>query len=253
MGKQPLGNTKTFYVPPAQFDGDIATLTADEHHHLRNVLRIRTGETIRLMNGEGTSYLARVLDTKMEGATQAQILSAEFHAPRLPSLTLFQGVPKHDKMELILQKTTELGVTRIVPMHAERSLQKPSQNRCERWQRVIISATKQCGRAWLPELSPPQKFEACLAQVKQFALSLLCCENERERHIKTVLRHHEGQGQDAASIAIFIGPEGGFSAEEVNAAAENGCIPVTLGPNILRTETAAIASVAVVYYQMHII
>lgn len=252
----------TSYVPPTQVEEDIATVTGDEHHHLRNVRRIRTGENIRLIDGKGTVSIAKVLDTDIADATQAQILSYEFHAPRLPSLTLFQGVPKHDKMELILQKTTELGITRIVPMHSERSLQKPSQNRCERWQRVIISATKQCGRAWLPALSPPQKFEACLAQVKQFALSLLCCENERERHIKTVLRHHEGQalalranregqGQGVASIAIFIGPEGGFSAEEVNAAIENGCIPVTLGPNILRTETAAIASVAVVAYEYY--
>lgn len=252
----------TSYVPPTQVDEDIATLTGDEHHHLRNVRRIRTGENIRLIDGKGTVSIAKVLDTEITDATQAEILSREFHAPRLPSLTLFQAMPKHDKMELILQKTTELGVTQIVPMHTERSSQKPSQNRCERWHRVIISATKQCGRAWLPELSPPQKFEACLAQVKQFALSLLCCENETERHIKTVLRHHEGQalalrenregqGQGAASIAIFIGPEGGFSAEEVNAAIEKGCLPVTLGQNILRTETAAIAAIAVVAYEYY--
>ena len=238
----------TSYVPPTQFDGDIATITGDEHHHLRNVRRIRTGENIRLIDGKGTVSIAKVLDTEIADATQAEVLSCEFHAPRLPSLTLFQGVPKHDKMEFILQKTTELGVTQIIPMHSERSLQKPSQQRCERWQRVIVSATKQCKRAWLPELSSPQKFEACLAQVERFTLSLICCESVRERHIKTVLRHRLAP-PEPESIAIFIGPEGGFSAEEVNAAIENGCMPVTLGENILRTETAAIAAVSVVAYE----
>ena len=264
----------TSYVPPTQFDGDIATITSDEHHHLRNVRRVRPGENIRLLDGKGTVYIARVLDTTTADATQAEILSAEFHTPRLPSLTLFQGVPKHDKMELILQKTTELGVTQIIPMHSERSLQKPSQQRCERWQRVVVSATKQCKRAWLPELSSPQQFETCLAQVKRFTRSLICCESVTEQHIKTVLRHgqgtmtcatterylaprekREGQAQNSLdaprteSISIFIGPEGGFAVEEVNAAIENGCIPVTLGQNILRTETAAIAAVAAVAYE----
>ena len=272
----------TSYVPPMQFDGDIATMTGDEHHHLRNVRRVRQGENIRMIDGKGTVYIAKVLDTATADATQAEILSAEFHNPRLPSLTLFQGVPKHDKMELILQKTTELGVTQIIPMHSERSLQKPSQQRCERWQRVVVSATKQCKRAWLPELSSPQQFETCLAQVKRFTRSLICCESVTEQHIKTVLRHgesamtgptivptiglaterylalrekREGQAPNSLdspkpeTISIFIGPEGGFAVEEVNAAIENGCIPVTLGQNILRTETAAIAAVAAVAYE----
>lgn len=268
----------TSYVPPTQFDGDVATITGDEHHHLRNVRRVRPGENIRLIDGKGTVYIAKVLDTATADATQAEILSAEFHTPRLPPLTLFQGVPKHDKMELILQKTTELGVTQIIPMHSERSLQKPSQQRCERWQRVVVSATKQCKRAWLPELSSPQKFETCLAQVKRFTRSLICCESVTEQHIKTVLRHGEGtmtgttigpaterylalrekreeqapnslDSPKPESIAIFVGPEGGFAVEEVNAAIENGCIPVTLGQNILRTETAAIAAVAAVAYE----
>lgn len=266
----------TSYVPPTQFDGDIAMITGDEHHHLRNVRRIRTGEKIRLIDGKGTVYIAKVLDTAIADATQAEILSAEFHTPRLPSLTLFQGVPKHDKMELILQKTTELGVTQIIPMHSERSLQKPSQQRCERWQRVVVSATKQCKRSWLPELSSPQQFETCLAQVKRFTRSLICCESVTGQHIKTVLRHGEGaktgamterylaprekrEGQASnsfnspkpESISIFVGPEGGFAVEEVNAAIENGCIPVTLGQNILRTETAAIAAVAAVAYEYY--
>lgn len=234
----------TFYVPPTQCRGDIATITGAERHHLRNVLRTASGDTIRIIDGKGNVYIAAVCNTAAE-ETRAKILHHEFYLKPPPFLTLFLGLPKNDKMELILQKATELGVTQIVPMRSERSLQKPSQNRWERWHRVILSATKQCKRPWLPELAGAQKFEDCLAQVEAFALSLIFWENETKRYIKKVLRG----APKAESIALFVGCEGGFSDEEINAATESGCIPVTLGLNILRTETAAIAAVAVTAYE----
>lgn len=237
----------TFYVPPTQCRGDIATITGAERHHLRNVLRTAPGDTIRIIDGKGNVYIAAVCNTDAE-ETQAKILHHEFYPKAPPFLILFLGLPKNDKMELILQKTTELGVAQIVPMHSERSLQKPSQNRSERWHRIILSATKQCKRPWVPELAGAQQFEDCLAQVKAFALSLIFWENETEQHIKTVLRGVP----KPESIALFVGPEGGFSDEEINAATDSGCTPVTLGLNILRTETAAIAAVAVAAYEYHV-
>ena len=234
----------TFYVPPTQCRGDIATITGSEQHHLRNVLRTAPGDTIRIIDGKGNVYIAAVCHTDA-AETQAKILHHEFHPQSPPFLTLFLGLPKNDKLALILQKTTELGVTQIVPMHSKRSLQKPSQNRWERWRRVMLSATKQCKRPWLPELAGVQKFEDCLAQVEAFTLSLIFWENETKQHIKTVLRG----APKAESIALFVGPEGGFSDTEINAATQSGCIPVTLGSTILRTETAAIAGVAVAAYE----
>ena len=148
-------------------------------------------------------------------------------------------------MELILQKTTELGVTQIVPLHSERALQKPSQNRYERWHRVLISATKQCKRAWLPELGNAQQFEVSLSQLEKFSRCLLLSPHAEVPHIKTVLR----ETPTPNAIAIFVGPEGGFSNQETTAAIESGCVPVTLGRNILRTETAAITTVAVIAYE----
>ncbi len=236
----------TFYVPPSQIDTNTATITGSEQHHLRNVLRITSGATIRIIDGRGNVYTAEILDTPTNrSSSEARIHTHEFHATPSPTLTLFQGLPKNDKMELILQKTTELGVTQIVPLHSERALQKPSQNRYERWHRVLISATKQCKRAWLPELGNPQQFEDSLTQLEKFSFCLLFSYHAEVQHIKTVLR----ETPNPNAIALFVGPEGGFSNREITAAIESGCIPVTLGRNILRTETAAIVAVAVTAYE----
>lgn len=240
----------TLYVPPPQIRTDIATITGSEQHHLRNVLRITPGEIIRIIDGHGNIYTAEVLNTDTNRpSSEARILTHEFHAQVPPSLTLFQGLPKNDKMALILQKTTELGITQIMPMYSAHALQKPSQNRYERWHRIVISATKQCKRAWLPELYPPQTFETSLTQPEKFSLRLILnpqTEQESQaQHIKTVL----AEVLQPTSVAFFVGPEGGFSDQEVTIAIESGCIPVTLGMNILRTETAAIAAVAVTAYE----
>ena len=239
----------TFYVPPSQIRVDIATITDSEHHHLRNVLRITPGETVRIIDGQGNVYTAEVLDAGVKrSSSEVRILNYEFHASLPPSIALFQGLPKNDKMALILQKTTEIGVTQIVPLRTEYALQKPSRDRYERWHRIVISATKQCKRAWLPELCDPQTFQASLTQLDRFSLCLLLNPDSNEvsntQHIREVLR----KVSEAVTIALFVGPEGGFSDQEITAAIDNGCVPVTLGRNILRTETAAIVAVAAVAY-----
>ena len=240
----------TFYVPPPQIRSSIATITDSEQHHLRNVLRLTPGATIRIIDGQGNVYTAEVLDIGTNRKpSEARILTHEFHARVLPALTLFQGLPKNDKMELILQKATEIGVTQVVPIHSEHALQKPSQSRYERWGRIVTSATKQCKRTWLPKLCEPQTFEASLTQLDTFSLRLILnphlTQDPRPQHIKTVLR----EISQPTSIALFVGPEGGFSNQEVTAAIKNGCISVTLGMNILRTETAAITAIAVTAYE----
>ena len=240
----------TFYVPPPQIHTDTATITDSEQHHLRNVLRLTPGATIRIIDGQGNVYTAEVLDIGTNRRpSEARILTHEFHASLLPALTLFQGLPKNDKMELILQKATEIGVTQIVPIDSEHALQKPSQSRYERWHRVVTSATKQCKRTWLPKLCEPQTFEASLTQLDKFSLRLILnphlTQESRPAHIKTVLR----EVSQPTSIALFVGPEGGFSDREVTAATQSGCVPVTLGMNILRTETAAIVAIAVTAYE----
>ncbi|MXV81858.1 16S rRNA (uracil(1498)-N(3))-methyltransferase [Candidatus Poribacteria bacterium] len=241
---------QTFYVSPSQISNNVATITGSEYHHLRNVLRTRPGEVVRIIDGKGNVYTAQILEThNARISSEVRILSHEFHAIVSPKLTLFQGLPKNDKMELILQKTTELGVTQIVPLHSEYALQKPSQNRYARWHRVLIAATKQSERAWLPELGNAQVFETALAQLDTFSRCLFFSphrdQKSQVRHIQTVLR----ETPCPTSIALFVGPEGGFSDQEVTRAIESGCTLVTLGRNILRTETAAIVAVAITAYE----
>ncbi len=240
----------TFYVPPLQIRTDIARITDSEHHHLRNVLRITPGETVRIIDGQGNVYTGEVRDSGTKNvSSEVRILSHEFHPSVPPAMTLFQALPKNNKMELILQKTTEIGVTQIVPLHTEYALKKPSRNRYERWHRVIISATKQSKRAWLPELCDPQTFQTSLTQLDHFSLRLFLNPDPNQalytQHIREVLQN----ASQATAIALFVGPEGGFSHTEISAASENGCVPVTLGTNILRTETAAIVAVAAIAYE----
>ncbi len=234
----------TFYVPRTQFDEDIVTVVGSEHHHLRNVLRLGLGETIRIIDGVGTvcSATTNKIETEL---TVAKIEKLEYHDRTTPSITLFQGLPKHDKMELILQKTTELGVTQIVPTITERSLQKPSKNRLERWQRIMLSATKQCGRAWIPELNKIQTLQDCLSAIHTYDCALIFWEKEPERHIQSVLR----KNPEVNSIALIVGAEGGFTDNEAKDIIEKGCISVKIGSTILRTETAAIAGVAMTAYE----
>ena len=240
----------TFYVPPPQIHGHTAVISDSEHHHLRNVLRITPGANVRIIDGQGNVYIAEVLGTGTKGSSsEARILNHECHPSVSPSITLFQALPKNDKMELILQKTTEIGVTRIVPLQTEHALQKPSPNRSERWHRVLISATKQCKRAWLPELCAPQSFQESLTQLDHFSLRLFLNPDPNQashtQHIRGVLQ----KASQPTTIALFVGPEGGFSDMEAITAIEKGCIPVTLGRNILRTETAAIVAVAATAYE----
>lgn len=237
----------TFFVPRSQSNEDIATIVGSEHHHLRNVVRLDNGEIIRIIDGEGVVITATI--TKIEtDLTIAKIETQEIHDKSTPSITLLQGIPKSDKMELILQKTTELGVNQIIPIITERSLQQPSKNRIDRWQRIILSATKQSGQAWLPKLSDIQILQDCIHTTQTYDLTLIFWEKESDQHIKLVLRDHP----EVKSVAIIIGPEGGFTDNEAYTSIEMGCIPVKLCSNILRTETAAIAGVSMVAYEYKI-
>lgn len=237
----------TFYIPQDQIKDDEVSISGSEHHHLRNVLRIGPKEIIRIIDGYGTVYIAKVLHANSE-LSCAKILNQEYYERKTPKITLFQGIPKNDRMTLILQKTTELGVNKIIPITTERSLQEPSKTRIERWQNIVISATKQSKRVWLPKIYDLMPFEKSLNNIQSNTLSLLFWENENEQHIKSVLQ----QTSNVESIAVLVGPEGGFTDKEANDAIECGCIPVSLGSNTLRTETAAIAAITIIAYEYRI-
>lgn len=234
----------TFYVPTANPDEYTIELTGAEHHHLRNVLRLKHENVVRIIDGRGSVYTAEV-NRITNDATVAHIKNREYYEEKVPWIMLFQAIPKNDIMELILQKTTELGVSQIVPLSTSRTLQKPSQKRYERWIRVVISATKQCKRTWLPNLCKVMHLDECLNMLHKDTLALILWEKEKKQHIKSVLR----STLQVKSIAFFIGPEGGFNENEISTAVKKGCIPVSIGSNTLRTETAAITSIGIAAYE----
>ena len=232
------------YVPSSQISEDTIHINESEQHHLLNVLRLKAGNQVEVFDGVGNRYIASLCDTRTS-PLQAKILRHQFHPHTPPYITLFQGLPKFDKMDLIVQKTTEIGVNEIVPMICQRSIPKSvvQQKRTARWQRIANEAAKQCKRPHFVHVFAPQGLEECL--VDHLDLLILLWEGEKRQELKEILRNHG----EAKSVGLFVGPEGGFTDEEVEWALQNGCVSATFGDNILRTETAAIVGMASVMYE----
>jgi len=237
------------YLPPSEISSDTIRIGEPGRHHLLNVLRLEIGEDVQILDGEGNIYIARLIDTNSSFAI-ASIRDHQFHPPISPHITLFQAIPKSDKMNLIVQKVTEIGVDEIVPMICQRSIpkrtaeaQKRQQNR---WARIAIEASKQSQRPRFPKLLDTRNMKECLNRAQNLDLSLFLWENETECGLKKILRIHRQVG----SIGLFVGPEGGFSEEEAGDAVQIGGISTSFGRYTLRTETAAIVAVALVAYEL---
>ena len=235
------------YVPPPQISEGTLRISESERHHLLNVLRLKARDHVEVFDGVGNRYVVSLCDTRTS-PLQAKIRYHQFHPHTPPYIALFQGVPKFDKMDLIVQKTTEVGVNEIVPMICQRSIPKSvvQEKRMVRWQRIANEAAKQCKRPHFAHVLAPQRLKACLGRVDHLDLLILLWEGEKRQGLKETLRNHG----EAKSVGLFVGPEGGFTDKEVGLAVQNGCIPATFGDNILRTETAAIVSVASVMYEL---
>ena len=235
------------YVPPAQISEDTIRINESERHHLLNVLRLRTDDQVEVFDGVGNRYIASLCDARTS-PLQAKILQHQFHSHIPPYITLFQGLPKFDKMDLIVQKTTEIGVNEIAPMICQRSIPKSvvQEKRTVRWQRIANEAAKQCKRPHFAHVFAPQRLEECLGRVDHLDLLILLWEGEKRQGLKEILRNHA----ETKSVGLFVGPEGGFSDEEVKLAVQSSCVSATFGDNILRTETAAIVGVASVMYEL---
>lgn len=235
------------YVPSLHTLEDLICISESERHYLLNVLRLKVGDCVEVFDGVGNRYIASLCDTRTS-PLQARILHHQFQPHTPPYITLFQGLPKFDKMDLIVQKTTEIGVNRIAPMICQRSIPKlvVQQKRTVRWQRIANEAAKQCKRPHFVHVLAPQGLDGCLKRAAQFDVLILLWEGEKRQGLKEVLCNH----REAESIGLFVGPEGGFTNEEVEMALQSGCLTTTLGDNILRTETAAIVGVAAVMYEL---
>ena len=230
-----------FFVRPEQISGKEAYIEGPDWNHAANVLRVRPGEQVLLSAGEDWDYLCTVREVDRAGQrVLLSVLEENRDIRELPvKISLYQGLPKSDKMELIIQKAVELGAARVIPVETARCVVKLDRKKAEskrsRWQAISESAAKQSGRSVIPEIAMPMKYAAALKEAADSDIRLIPYENaegmERTRRIlESVL-----PGQ---KIAVFIGPEGGFEETEIRQAEEAGFEAVTLGKRILRTETA---------------
>ncbi|MEI3524735.1 MAG: 16S rRNA (uracil(1498)-N(3))-methyltransferase [Eubacteriales bacterium] len=218
-------------------------------NHIRNVLRMRADEEVLIADGQGAEYRCKLTDLG-ENEVRAQILwKLDGNAELASAVTLFQGLPKSDKMDLIVQKCVELGVDRIVPVSTKRAVvkldAKKEQTRLKRWNTISESAAKQSGRGVIPEVSGVMSFGKALEEAKK--LDVLLIPYERAERIAET-RRVMGEIRPGQSVGIFIGPEGGFEESEVEEAVAAGAKAITLGKRILRTETAGLAVMAMLSY-----
>ncbi|MDD4238192.1 MAG: 16S rRNA (uracil(1498)-N(3))-methyltransferase [Desulfotomaculaceae bacterium] len=238
-----------FFVSPEQIKSGRVTITGPDVLHIVKVLRLGTGDNLTVLDGRGKVYEAVVEQTGREAVICAVISESDAGDAPAVRITLVQGLPKGDKMDLIVQKATELGVWRLIPLVCERSVVKligdKPQRRLERWQRIALEAAKQCRRPDIPEVLPPFEWEEVLTGMPDGTVALIPWEEENLEPLKKALRESEPKGD----VYVFIGPEGGFASAEVELARSHGIRPVTLGPRILRTETAGLAVLAMILYQ----
>ncbi len=238
-----------FFVPPNWIEGQRARLEGDVAHQVSRVLRMSAGDEIILLDNSGREYsvqLTRFDKSAVEGNV-VSVIEAQVESPL--ELILYQGLLKGEKFQWVLQKCTELGVSRFVPLRSLRTVpqgqERLERTRYPRWRKIITEAAEQSGRCTLPELKPPISLQEACDQVDGHATSIMPWEEEITTSLRPVLR-----GIESRHVNIFIGPEGGFDKEEVDYARSQGLVPVSLGRRILRSETAAVAAVAAVLYEM---
>lgn len=230
--------TKTDYIS----DNELK-IVGEDVSHISKVLRMSAGDNIIVCDGEGNDYDA-VITSVSKTEVVAKIMGKYVcDAEPCVDVILYQALPKQGKMEYIIQKNTELGVKKIIPVYTKRCVVKPS-DKSERWNKVAESAAKQCGRGVIPEVLPTISFDEAVKQMQEYDLALMPYECEEDTSLKSVLKSSEYK-----TVSIFIGPEGGFDLKEVEAAKAAGIKSVTLGKRILRTETAASAVLPIIMYE----
>jgi len=240
-----------FYIPPESWNLDALALDETETHHAVDVLRMNPGDKAVVFNGRGVEATVEVTEITRKAVTLRKLLHAK-SAPIACQITLAQAVPKGKNMDLIVQKAVELGASAICPLLSERTViqvgEDDASRKQQKWQAVTIEAAKQCGQNWLPKVELPRSPKEFFSQSVRHDLMLIASLQPDAMHLKKLLA--ETAGKTPKSVLILIGPEGDFTPAEIALAKSHGCRPITLGPIVLRTETAAIYSLSVLSYEL---
>jgi 16S rRNA (uracil1498-N3)-methyltransferase len=243
-----------FYIAPENWQPDALALTGSEAHHCRNVLRLDPGDKVVLFDGRG-----RELTAEITSAGAAQIELRKLHESQTPPLrcriTLGQAIPKGKNMDLIVQKAVEIGAAEIAPLLSDRTVvrldEESAASKQAKWQTVAIEAAKQCGQNWLPQVCVPQTLAQFFQEHRRFDLQLIGSLQSDALHLKKILAEYSAEhGDRPRNVLMLVGPEGDFTPAELSLARSQGCRPITLGPVVLRVETAAIYCLSVLSYEL---
>ena len=242
-------------MPPGSTRGNSLRLDGREAHHALRVLRLKRGELVAVLDGAGNEFLCSIENCSRDAVTLSVSLK-NFTPPPPCSLTLLQAVPKGKIIESIIQKAVELGARRIVPLLTERVVTHlddgSAEHKREKWQQVAIEAIKQCGAAWLPKIETPVTPAQFLARKESFDLSLVGSLQKERRHPRECLQEFQAKhGRLPQSVGVWIGPEGDFTPEELDAIQAAGALPISLGRLVLRVETAAIYCLSFFNYELN--
>lgn len=241
-----------FFVDPGQIKGHLVTIIGTDVNHIKNVLRMKPGEEIAVSNGQDRKEYRCAIEKLEEEQIICRLLFIKEDGVELPAkVYLFQGLPKADKMELIIQKAVELGAFEIIPVETKRAVVKLDVKKASaktvRWNAIAQAAAKQSKRRVIPKVTDCMSFKEAVEYAKEMELKLIPYElsegmDETRRQIESV--------RPGWNVAVFIGPEGGFTEEEIELARDAGIVPVTLGKRILRTETAGFTVLSWLMYRL---
>jgi 16S rRNA (uracil1498-N3)-methyltransferase len=253
-----------FYISPENWNPDALVLTNAEAHHARDVLRLKRGDKLVVFNGRGREITAEIVDLAKDEIDLRKLHEAET-TPLRCRITLGQAIPKGKNMDVIVQKAVEIGAAEIAPILSDRTvvhvdLESAAQKQAK-WQQVAIEAAKQCGQNWLPQVRAPRKLRDFFSDVGvevrvptrsfSFELRLIGSLQSDARHLKKILADYSSErGQLPTSVLMLVGPEGDFTPAELALARSHGCQPITLGPVVLRVETAAIYCLSILSYEL---
>jgi 16S rRNA (uracil1498-N3)-methyltransferase len=244
-----------FYIAPETWNSVAPMLSGSEAHHAREVLRMKAGEKLVLFNGQGRESTAEIVDLSGDEIRLRKLHEAET-PPLQCRIVLGQAIPKGKNMELIVQKAVEIGAAEIAPIISDRTIvQVDSESAAQKqskWEQIAIEAAKQCGQNWLPCVHTPRKLAEFFSGIEEsFDLRLIGSLQSDAQHLKKILADHSREHESRPrSVLMLIGPEGDFTPAEFSLARRHGCQPITLGPIILRVETAAIYCLSILSYEL---
>ena len=256
-----------FFVKDEQVEKNVIKIQGQDVNHIKKVLRKNIEDEITICD-ENTKqdYLCKITNIEENEITCKIIKELETNVESNIEVSIFQGLPKADKMELIIQKSVELGVHDITPIEMKRCVvrlkEKDKTKKIERWQKISKVAAKQCGRNYIPKINNIENLKEILEKIKNYAAVLVAYEEEKENTLKNELKllkkdnqeelkeSKDNANNEKIKIAIVIGPEGGIDKEEINALEKNGAKIITLGKRILRTETVALNVLSIIMYEL---